>query len=117
MALKFLGDENFDARIAAAINASLGDRFDFQSAVDADILGKNDDLVLAVAANCGRVLLTHDARTMLRFLRAFSEKADSPGVVVIRRSSSLSAAIESLEIVVEVGRESDFHNRVEFLPL
>jgi hypothetical protein len=70
MRAKFLADANFDLVIlVAAKRRELA--FDYQTALEAGLTGRQDPDVLAVAAREGRVLLTHDVRTMPQHFASF----------------------------------------------
>ena len=85
MSAKFLADTNFDlVMLAAAKRRAPG--LDFQTAQDMGLAGLADPDVLAVAARAGRVLLTHDVRTMPRHFAAFIGEHTSTGVIVIPQS-------------------------------
>lgn len=83
----------------AIVNATLRREptLDFQTAAAADLAGRDDSEVLAIAARDGRVLVSHDHRTMPSHFGEFTSKNASPGVVncgSVRRSRS--RASESL---------------------
>jgi predicted nuclease of predicted toxin-antitoxin system len=85
MSAKFLVDANFDLVIlTAARRREPG--LDFQTAPDTGLAGLEDPDVLAVAARAGRVLLTHDVRTMPRHFAAFS--GQSPRESSVRHPSA-----------------------------
>ena len=75
MNAKFLADANFDLVILAAAKRR-EPVLDFQTAQAAGLAGLEDPEVLTVAAREGRVLLTHDVRTMPRHFAAFYQYAD-----------------------------------------
>jgi hypothetical protein len=71
MRARFLADANFDLIIlVAAKRRELA--FDYQTALEAGLTGQQDPDVLAVAAREGRVLLTHDVRTMPQHFASFN---------------------------------------------
>ena len=95
MNAKFLADANFDLVIlAAARRREPG--LDFQTAPDTGLVGMEDPDVLAVAARAGRVLLTHDVRTMPRHFAAFIDEHTSTGVVLIPQSLPRRQVVEDL---------------------
>ena len=95
MSAKFLADANFDLVIlAAARRREPG--LDFQTAPDTGLVGMEDPDVLAVAARAGRVLLTHDIRTMPRHFAAFIDEHTSTGVVLIPQSLPRRQVVEDL---------------------
>jgi hypothetical protein len=56
---------------------------DFQTAAVADLPGIDDSEVLRKAAKDGRVLVTHDRKTMPRYFAEFVARQTSPGLLVI----------------------------------
>jgi hypothetical protein len=72
---------------------------DFQSALAAGLHGLLDPEVLALAAQEGRILVTHDKRTMPGHFAEFIEQQDSPGVFVVPQDMAVAAAIEELVLI------------------
>lgn len=56
---------------------------DFQSAQEADLEGLDDLTVLALAADEGRLLVSHDVTTMPENFAQFIVAHTSPGVVLV----------------------------------
>ena len=56
---------------------------DFQTAEEGKIRGLPDPEVPARAAGDGRILVTHDRRTMLAHFAAFIQQQESPDVIII----------------------------------
>ena len=61
--MKFLADENFDNRIVRGMIRRQPD-LDILRVQDLEIAGADDPTVLGWAAQAGRILLTHDERTV-----------------------------------------------------
>jgi hypothetical protein len=72
---------------------------DFQTATAAGLYSIDDQEVLARAARHGRVLVTHDRRTMPRHFSEFIDREPSPGLLVIPQSLSVATAAEDLRTV------------------
>ncbi len=84
----------------------------------AGILGFPDPAVLAFAAQQGRILITHDKRTIPDHFAAFlAEGNQSPGVMLISRKVSIGQAIEALLLVWEASSHEEWHNLLTRLPL
>lgn len=56
---------------------------DFQTAHAAGLVALGDQQVLAVAASEGRILVTHDRKTMPGHFAEFIATQTSPGVIVV----------------------------------
>jgi len=91
---------------------------DLRSAQDAGLDGLNDSEVLAKAAFEGRVLVSHDKRTMAAALARFiGDGGDSPGVfLVIPQSASIQSVGESILLVWAASGPDDWRNRLTKIP-
>ena len=99
MSATFLADANFDLVIlAAAKRREPG--LDFQTAQEAGLAGMEDPEVLTVAAREGRVLLTHDVRTLPRHFAAFIAEQTSTGVVLIPQSLPRRHVVEEMRHIL-----------------
>lgn len=65
---------------------------DFQSADQASLRGLNDIAVLAKAAQDGRLLVTHDLKTMPWFFSEFITTNHSPGVIIVPQHLFIACA-------------------------
>jgi hypothetical protein len=75
-----------------------------------------DPEVLKLAAEAGRVLVSADVKTMLVHFAEFIVHRESPGIVVIPSSRSLSGVIESLLLVWLDWTPDQLRNQVLWLP-
>jgi len=90
---------------------------DFQSAKSADLVGLDDMAVLALAARDGRVLVSHDSRTMPSDFAEFISKNTSPGVVIASQRLSVAVVVEELLLIWSASDADDWVNRIAHLPL
>jgi Domain of unknown function (DUF5615) len=115
--LRLAADENFDARIVAGLLRRIP-HLDIVRVQEAGLSAAADPVVLEWAASEGRVLVTHDVRTMPRFaterLRA---GMTMPGLVVVPERLPIGAAIAELELFVQVAASGDVDRQILFLPL
>ena len=90
-------------------------------AVTAYDIGKSeapDPELLAWAAEAGRVLVTHDRRTMpAHAARRLAEGDDIAGFIVVSRRIPISTAIDELEIAVLCSEPEEWKNLVRHIPL
>ena len=78
----------------------------------------DDPTILQWAADHGRVLITHDARTVPAFAyERVSAGLPMPGVFVLGARVSPGVAVEELTLILAASDESDWINRVVYLPL
>ena len=90
---------------------------DFRSAHEANLAGLHDDKVLALAAADGRVLVTHDRKTMPHHFGEFINGRTSPGVIVVPQDLSVTTAVEELLLIWTASEASEWANRICYLPL
>ena len=90
---------------------------DFQTAVAAELAGLTDPQVLQKAAQAGRVLVTHDHRTMPRRFADFIATRTSPGLLIIPQHLSVAAAADDLLLIWALTEPEEWTNRICFLPL
>jgi hypothetical protein len=115
--MRFIADENFDARIVKALRLQIPD-FDIVLVQQFGLIETDDRIILEEAAQAGRVLLTHDVNTMPRYAFERIHAGQSmPGVIVVHDQTPLNRAIEDLAIVIGAGQPDDFENQVFFVPL
>jgi hypothetical protein len=91
---------------------------DFQSARAAGLDGVPDPEVLRLAADQGRILVSHDENSMPRHFRAFlTAGSHSPGVLLVPQGLPVGAVIESI-LLLWIGSDADeWKNRITWLPL
>lgn len=76
-----------------------------------------DQTILAWTALQGRILLTHDVKTMVGFAyERVMAGLPMPGLVVVRDGSPMGEAIEAILLLAENGWEGELEGRVEYLP-
>ncbi len=94
--LRFLSDEDFNNHIVRGLLRRLP-MLDIARVQDVELRGRRDTDVLEWAASDGRLLLTHDADTMIEFAnkRTIAE-LPMPGIVEIAQDMPIGKAIEEL---------------------
>ncbi|AFY82757.1 DUF5615 family PIN-like protein [Oscillatoria acuminata] len=90
---------------------------DFQSAQTANLDSLSDLEVLAVAARLGRVLVSHDRKTMPLNFSEFITQTRSSGVIIIPQNISIRAAVEDIVLIWEASEAEEWINRIHILPL
>lgn len=116
MQIKFQADNDLKRAIVSGVKRRQP-AIDFQTAQDAYLDGMPDDEVLALAASEGRILVSHDRRTMPVHFAHFITLQESAGVLLIEQRLNLGDAIDELLLIWEASEAEDWHNRIEFLPL
>lgn len=90
---------------------------DFRTALAGALANLNDKEVLAAAARDGRVLVTHDHRTMPRHFAEFIASQTSPGLLVVPQHLSVAMVADDLLLVWLATEAEEWINRICFLPL
>jgi len=115
--VKFLADENFDNRILRGLFRRQPD-LDIVRIQDLEIAGADDPIVLAWAARAGRILLTHDQKTIPRYAFERLEASQTfAGVIVVSDTLSISTVIDDILLIVECSSASEWINQLQRLPL
>jgi len=78
-------------------------------------LGTSDIEVLRIAADYGRVLVSHDLRTMPRYFGKFIKHRISPGAIIIRQEVAIRDAALWLRFFLEAGMPEDFVNTIRIV--
>ncbi len=89
---------------------------DFQSANEARLEGIKDPEVLAIAARDGRVLVTHDRKTMHTEFGEFITSQTSPGILILSQNLPVSTAIDAIILVWEVSVAEEWINQIMTVP-
>jgi hypothetical protein len=115
--MKFLADENFDNRIVRGLVRRQPD-LDIVRVQDLEIAGADDPNVLDWAAQAGRILLTHDERTIPHY--AYERLATGEaiaGVIVASDSLAITTVIADILLIMECSSAAEWINRIQRLPL
>ena len=115
--LKVAADENFNNDILRGV-LRLNPDIDIVRIQDTPMYQAPDPAVLAWAAQEGRILLTHDVKTMTRFAyERVVQGLPMPGVFEVSLEVPIGLAIEEILILVECGQEGEWAGQVRYLPL
>ncbi|MBD2233966.1 DUF5615 family PIN-like protein [Phormidium tenue] len=90
---------------------------DFQSAFAAELDGVVDAEVLRFSAQQGRILVSHDRRTMPLEFAAFVTNQPSAGVIIVSRRLPFETVIEELLLIWAASNAEEWVNRIAKLPL
>lgn len=115
--LTLVADENLKQQITNGLRRRLAG-IDIVTTLQAGLSGTSDPKVLAWAAEVGRIVVTHDLRTMAG--HAYDRVgAGEPmaGVVEVPTTMSIGHAIDELLLVVQLLEPHEIKDRVLRLPL
>ncbi len=119
MKVRYQADADLDRRIVSAVRRrepAIDFRFASEARSGRGLKGLRDDAVLAVAAEEGRILVTHDRRTMPEHFAAFIAAQESPGVLILPRRMSLHALVEWIITIWTASEAEEWRNHVLPLP-
>lgn len=89
---------------------------DFRTATQARLHGLSDVDVLALAARDGRILVSHDRRTLPRHFSTFLESNASPGVLIVSQREPVAENIEDLFPIWSASEAEEWVNLIWAVP-
>ncbi len=92
-------------------------KVDFQNAFNAGLEGVKDSEVLAIAARQGRVLVSHDRKTMPSEFAEFITSNQSAGVIIVSQKLPIELVIEELLMIWAASSAPEWIDRIAKLPL
>lgn len=115
--VRFLTDEDFDARIVQGLQRRLG-ALNVLSVRDVGLSSVEDPLILKWAARNHRPLLTHDVNTLVGYANERIRRGDHhAGVIRVPQTLAIGRAIEDLVYIAGVASLDDLKDQVFHLPL
>ena len=115
--IAFVADENFPGPLVRAVRQRRRD-VDLVRAQDVGLAGADDPRLLAWAADNGRVVLSHDIRTLIGFARdRVAQGLPMAGLLVVIKPFVPRQIDDDILYVAECGLPEDFRDQVAFLPL
>jgi predicted nuclease of predicted toxin-antitoxin system len=115
--LRLLFDENFNHDMVRGVRLRLPEA-DVLTVQEALLRGIDDPALLAWAVEEGRILVTHDFRTMIGF--AYDRIAigePMAGVFAIADDAPVGEVIEHLVLLIACSEPEEWANLVTFVPL
>jgi len=116
MKLRFQADWDLNGDIVAGV-LRREPAIDFQTAFAAALWGVADPEVLARSAAAGRLLVTHDRRSMPFHFGSFVTTGASPGVLIVPQDLPVREAIEDLLLIWVCSGAEEWVNVIDYLPL
>ncbi len=116
MKLRFQADADLNESIVRGV-LRRNPKIDFKTAQAAGLQSLKDTEVLANSAREGRVLVSHDRKTMPKAFGEMIRAAPIPGVILISQRTDVSSAIEWLVLIWTVTEAVEWENRIVTLPL
>ncbi len=116
MKVQYQADADLNQTIVLA-TVRLEPGIDFRTAEQAGLEGVEDPEVLATAAASGRILVTHDRKTMPRHFASFITENQCPGVIIVSQKLPVSLAAEELALIWALSEPAEWRNRICAIPL
>jgi hypothetical protein len=115
VSVRLLADANFNGHIVYGLRKRIP-AIDFVVAQGVIPPRLPDPQVLALAANLGRILVSHDLGTMPDHFYNFLASRESPGLILIANTYPVGLAIYQLELSWSCSAADEFRNRITWLP-
>jgi Domain of unknown function (DUF5615) len=116
MVVKFQADADLNQDIVTGL-LRREPTIDFQTADAAGLLGLPDLQVLELAANEGRIVISHERRTMPKWFAEFINTKTSAGLLIVPQDLPLRDAIEDLFVIWAVSNAEEWVNRIASIPI
>lgn len=117
MTVRFLADENIDPDVVLGLQRRV-DGVDIVRVQEVGLRTLDDPTILEWAAKEGRMLVSHDLRTIPGFAHdRIAARLPMPGVFLLRSTLPIADAIDELAIIAVASKADEWHNRVVYLPL
>jgi len=114
--IRFLADAHFNQRIVARL-LRREPQIDFELPQKVIPEKMDDAQVLKLAAARGRIIVTHDVRTMPDHFSDFVADLSCPGLILVPKKMPIRDAIEELVLIWSVSEAEEWVNRMRRLPL
>lgn len=112
--IRYQADADLNQLIVRAVDR-LEPAVDFRTAAEAGLAGLEDPKVLSLAADEGRLLVTHDQRTMPTHFGEFVATRRSPGVIVVPQYLPIATAAEGLVLIWSASDADEWRDRIFWL--
>ena len=116
MKLRFQADADLNQRIVAGV-LRLEPAIDFLTAGQANLGAKTDLEVLGLAAEAGRILVTHDQKTIPHHFATFISQRTCPGVIIVPQDMPIGQAVRELFLAWAASESEEWVNTIRRLPL
>jgi hypothetical protein len=115
--LRLLSDENFNDDIVSGLLRHLNS-LELVRVQDVGLAQAEDPAILEWAAVHGRILITHDRKTIPRFAYERIQLGQSmPGVFIVSDALPIGRSIDELLLAVQCLTPEECNDLVRFLPL
>lgn len=115
MKVRFQADADFNEDIVKGVLRRVPE-IDFQTAGNAGLEGIKDREVLDIAATQGRILVTHDRRTMPKHFGEFILEKECPGVFMVSKRADVREVIDAIVLIWAASEADEYRNSIIAIP-
>jgi len=116
MKIKFQADADLNENIVKGVLRK-NPQIDFKTATEAGFEGLIDEAVLEDSSNEGRILVTHDRKTMPFHFAEFIKVKRCSGVLIVPKNAEISRVIEDLLLIWAASDAEEYNNSIRTIPL
>ena len=114
--IRFFADEDFNGRIVRGLLRRKHD-LDLVRVQNVGLAGASDDVILKWANETGRLVISHDNRTMPRHFRErLAAGLHVPGVFIVDDLAPIGACIDDLVLIAECSDADEWRDQIFYLP-
>jgi hypothetical protein len=113
---RFQADADFNHKIVVGLRRR-EPAVDIINAHEGGVVGVPDPEVLTMAAESGRILVSHDRKTMPSYFTRFRKTRSSPGIIIVSQNLDIGAAIEDLLLIWTATDAEEWAERIGFVPI
>lgn len=115
--LRLFFDHDFNHQILRGLEKRIA-KLDYVTPQILNNIKEKDSNHLIWAAKENRVIVTHDVNTFTDAANQRLKKGEKMfGLIAVPQNMPIGQAINELEIIITCSEETEFENRIEFLPL
>jgi len=115
--LRLMTDEHVHGGIVRGMRRKYPE-VDIVRCQEVGLMGKGDSFLLDWAATQGRVVISRDRKTMIRYATDRVVAGQTmPGLFILRKGMTVGQIIEELALVALCSSPDEWEGRVGFLPL
>ncbi len=113
---RFLADENVDQDLVLGLRRRVED-IDIVRVQDVGLRTVDDPEILQWAADEGRILISHDIKTMPGFAgQRLNVGMPMAGLILLRATLPIAIAVEELAAVAGASDAEEWNNQIAYLP-
>ncbi len=113
---RFQADADFNQKVILGLRRR-NTGIDFQDARAGAVIGVPDMKVPSIAAELGRILVSHDRRTMPAHFAQFLTTRPSPGLIIVDQDLDIGRSIEELLLIWTATDIDEWQDKIGYVPI